>query len=62
MVRVANSVLITIEDEHTAGWRHFLWNYQEIFQALGMVEVQGPEDVDGFVVRVFRKPARLSNE
>jgi SAM-dependent methyltransferase len=39
MVRVTKSWLLTIEDEEGRSWRHFPRNYGEIFQSLGLRQV-----------------------
>lgn len=64
MVRAASHAVITIEDERMVSWRHFVRNYREVFEGLGMVQVEelqcGPEHGldSGFVARVFQHPPR----
>jgi SAM-dependent methyltransferase len=63
LVRIARRFVITIEDEASVSERHFPRNYREVFEPLGLVEIESVEDlstVDGldssFRARVFRKP------
>lgn len=61
IARITRDTLITIEDEETLWWRHFPRNYKNVFESLGMreVEVIGCEEVSGlgrsFLARVFKK-------
>lgn len=60
VARITKHVLITIEDELSLSWRHFPRNYKDIFEPLGMkqVEALNCSDVDGlgnsFFARIFR--------
>ena len=61
MARIVNEIIITIEDEHEVSWRHFPRKYKEIFESLGMKQVEQincSAEVglnNNFVARVFRK-------
>lgn len=43
----AGKRLITIEDERTTSWRHFTREYQAVFEALGMKQIDSADGVDG---------------
>lgn len=61
LVRITKKYLITIENEKVETWRHFPRDYKNIFESLGLKEVQEIHwsDLDGESVsyygRVFRK-------
>ena len=54
-------ILVTVEDEAHTSWRHFPRCYRQVFEDLGMIELerQGcrlvPGFTRGFVMRVFTK-------
>lgn len=61
MVRISSKYIVTIEDENGYSDRHFPRNYKEIFEPLGMkeIEVITCKDIPGlgndFFARVFKK-------
>jgi SAM-dependent methyltransferase len=64
IVRIAKGRIITIEDEGGKSWRHFPRNYRQVFETLGMRqieeiccnEIDGLDDRrDQFYARVFAK-------
>ena len=62
MARITKKYLICIEDEHGVSWRHFPRNHKEIFEVLGMKQVEQIhcQNVAGindrnFYARVFKK-------
>ncbi len=63
LVRATGGVLITIEDERAVTWRHFPRDYRQVFEGLGMAQVEEValgDDVglgEGFFARVFEPAA-----
>lgn len=60
VVRITKDILITIEEEHTRYWWHFPRNYREVFEPLGMRQIEGincseVEGLSRFITRVFKK-------
>ena len=61
MVSKANKHIITIEDEHGTSWRHFVRNYKNVFENLGLTQIYeyNCEKVPGlnknFFARIFTK-------
>lgn len=61
MARIAGKVIITIEDESGASWRHFPRNYKAIFEGLGFEQIyeRNCGDIaeldDKFTARIFIK-------
>ena len=61
LARVTGGVLITVEVETSADWKHFPRDYRAIFEGLGLRQVEAPAFDDampkmgkGTVVRVFK--------
>lgn len=61
LARAARVGLVTMEDERGQTWRHFPRNYREVFEGVGLKQVDerplGPAEglEEGFVARVFRR-------
>lgn len=61
MVRIAKDRLVIIEDEQCESWRHFPRRYDEIFESLGVRQIEKTDMTPdlglkkGFVARVFEK-------
>jgi hypothetical protein len=61
MVKITKDILITIEDEHSFGERHFPRRYKKVFESIGMkqIEIFECEKVIGlnknFYGRIFKK-------
>lgn len=59
IARITNHCLITIEDEYCLSWRHFPRNYKNVFEPLGMkqIEEMNCRDVEGlgsaYIARIF---------
>ncbi len=66
MARITNDLLITIEAEWGEAWKRFPRNYKNIFEPLGMKQVEklncgkvGFDLTDDYVARVFKKFKKL---
>ncbi|OGV21324.1 MAG: hypothetical protein A2X47_12075 [Lentisphaerae bacterium GWF2_38_69] len=62
VARITNNILITIEDEQTDSWRHFTRNYRNVFEPLGMEQLETIQCnkvlhslSSSFFVRIFKK-------
>jgi hypothetical protein len=60
LARITGSYLITIEDEVNVSWKHVPRNYKQIFEPLGLTQIEEGSCISAglgqaFRLRVFRK-------